>query len=83
VLNGDSEVGQALVFGSASLLGYAAVVWAVFHLSVQGYEQPTLRRQFDESYTAYRRDVRRWWPRIRPWVPPPPDGSARHGSPAG
>ena len=59
--------GQALLFANRTLLGYAAVIWTLFHLFVLGYEEPTLRRQFGESYERYRRNVRRWWPRLRPW----------------
>lgn len=62
-------VGQALVFGSPRVLGYAGVVWCVVHLFVVGYEEPTLRRQFGESYRAYQAGVRRWWPRATPWRP--------------
>jgi nucleoside triphosphatase len=31
------------------------------------YEEPRLGSQFGASYEAYRRNVRRWWPRIRGW----------------
>jgi protein-S-isoprenylcysteine O-methyltransferase Ste14 len=60
-------LGQALLFGSASLLLYAAIVWLAFHLFVLGYEEPTLSRQFT-SYGDYRRHVPRWIPRLRPWA---------------
>jgi protein-S-isoprenylcysteine O-methyltransferase Ste14 len=59
-------LGQALVFGSASLLLYAAIVWLTFHLFVLAYEEPTLARQFT-NYDDYRRHVPRWIPRLRPW----------------
>ena len=59
--------GQALVFGSVTLLGYAAGLWLVFHLFVLGYEEPTLARQFG-NYPDYRRHVPRWIPRLRPWT---------------
>ena len=37
---------------------------AVFcHLFVIGYEEPTLRRRFGETYVEYRRTVPRWIPR--------------------
>lgn len=58
-------VGQGLLLGSGLLVAYAAVVWVAFHLFVLMYEEPTLRRQFGESYDAYRRTVPRWWPRVR------------------
>jgi protein-S-isoprenylcysteine O-methyltransferase Ste14 len=57
--------GQALLFGDVSLLRYAALVWLLFHLFVIGYEEPALGRRFGEAYAAYRREVRRWWPRVR------------------
>ncbi len=60
-------VGQALLFGSASLLGYAAVVWLFFHGFVLGYEEPTLHRRYGNAYDVYRANVRRWVPRMSPW----------------
>jgi protein-S-isoprenylcysteine O-methyltransferase Ste14 len=60
-------IGQALVLGSAVLLRYAAVVWLLFYAFTLLYEEPALRAQFGSSYEAYRQNVRRWWPRIRPW----------------
>jgi len=62
-------LGQALLFGSVSLLTYAAVVWGLFHLFVLAYEEPTLRRRFGDSYRVYQQGVGRWWPRLRPWNP--------------
>lgn len=60
-------LGQALLLGSTRLLSYGLAVWTAFHIFVQAYEEPTLRRQFGESYDRYRANVRRWWPRARPW----------------
>jgi protein-S-isoprenylcysteine O-methyltransferase Ste14 len=53
-------LGQALLFGSRSLLVYAAVVWVFFHLFVLIYEEPALRRQHGDAYDAYRAKVPRW-----------------------
>ena len=58
--------GQALLFGSRAVLGYAALLAAAFHVFVVLYEEPTLRRQFGEEYEAYCREVPRWLPRRRP-----------------
>jgi protein-S-isoprenylcysteine O-methyltransferase Ste14 len=60
-------VGQALLFGSVVLLEYSAIVWLGFHAFVLLYEEPTLRRKFGPSYDDYRANVRRWWPRAKPW----------------
>ena len=58
-------LGEAALLESVALLIYSAVFLAVTHCFVVLYEEPTLRRQFGESYDAYRRRVHRWWPRVR------------------
>jgi protein-S-isoprenylcysteine O-methyltransferase Ste14 len=62
-------VGQALVLGRLALLWYAVLVWIAVAGFVRVYEEPTLLRQFGESYRAYRRAVPAWIPRLRPWEP--------------
>jgi protein-S-isoprenylcysteine O-methyltransferase Ste14 len=59
-------VGEGVVWGRVAVLGYAALLWLVFHLFVTLYEEPDLRRRFGESYEAYRRAVPRWIPRPSP-----------------
>lgn len=61
-------VGQSVVLGSAELLLYAVLVGLVFHAWVLFHEEPELTARFGPSYGAYRRNVRRWWPRGRPWT---------------
>jgi len=60
-------LGQGLLLGSVLLVGYAALVWLLSHAFVLVYEEPTLRRQFGESYRRYESEVRRWMPRWQPW----------------
>lgn len=62
-------LGQALLFGSLSLLLYAMAVWVVTAVFVRWYEEPTLTSQFGADYQTYRRAVPAWWPRLRPWNP--------------
>jgi protein-S-isoprenylcysteine O-methyltransferase Ste14 len=60
-------VGQALLFGSLSLLELGAAFWLATHLFVVVYEEPTLEETFGAKYQAYRASVPRWIPRISPW----------------
>jgi protein-S-isoprenylcysteine O-methyltransferase Ste14 len=60
-------VGQALLLGRVVLLAYAVVLGVVFAAFVRLYEEPTLRRQFGDDYSRYRRAVPAWRPRLRPW----------------
>ncbi len=59
-------LGEAALFRAPILLGYAAFCFTAAYLFVMFYEEPTLRRQFGESYEQYRRTVPRWIPRLRP-----------------
>ena len=64
---GATIVGQALLLGQFGLLAYAAVFGVIAFGFVRLYEEPTLARQFGETYDAYRRAVPGWLPRLRPW----------------
>ena len=57
--------GQALFFGSARLMAYAAVIWLAFHVFVRTYEEPTLRARYGASYERYCEQVGRWGRRRR------------------
>ena len=67
-------LGQALLLWRPVLLGYAALVAAAMVAFVIGYEQPALTRTFGNEYTAYRRAVPGWWPRLTPWRPESGEG---------
>lgn len=58
-------VGEAGLFRTVHLAEYAVVMLLTAHLFVIFYEEPTLHRQFGESYEQYRRSVPRWIPRFK------------------
>jgi protein-S-isoprenylcysteine O-methyltransferase Ste14 len=60
-------IGQALLLGQPVLLAYAALFMAAVATFVHLYEEPTLTEQFGDEYTAYRRAVPAWLPRLHPW----------------
>ena len=57
-------IGQALLFRSFLLVGYALLVGVMVHLFVVFVEEPSLHHQFGESYDSYLRTVPRWLPRF-------------------
>ena len=57
-------VGEALLFGSYRLAGWAIIVAVTVHLFVVAYEEPRLRQEFGADYEAYCRAVPRWVPRL-------------------
>lgn len=56
-------VGEAWLFLSLPLLLYSVAMVIFFHLFVISYEEPTLRRNFGETYVEYLHTVPRWIPR--------------------
>jgi protein-S-isoprenylcysteine O-methyltransferase Ste14 len=59
---GVALAGASLYYASVALLAYAAVFLMVCHVFVVSYEEPRLRRTFQDEYEAYCSRVRRWWP---------------------
>jgi protein-S-isoprenylcysteine O-methyltransferase Ste14 len=57
-------LGEAALFRAAVLLKCAAFCFAAIYLFVIFNEEPTLRRQFGESYEQYCRSVPRWIPNL-------------------
>lgn len=63
-------VGQALAFWSLGLVVYAVLVWLTVAAFVRWYEEPVLHERYGASYEVYRKSVRAWIPRVRPWRGP-------------
>ncbi len=61
--------GQALLLGQPVLWRYATAVGAAMVAFVHLVEEPTLSRRHGAEYQEYRRAVRAWLPRLRPWRP--------------
>jgi protein-S-isoprenylcysteine O-methyltransferase Ste14 len=64
-------LGEAALFRSVHVAEYAGLMLLTAHTFVVLYEEPTLQRQFGESYEEYRRTVPRWVPRL-------PSGRVEH-----
>jgi len=65
-------IGLWVVFGHANLVAIATVLAVVLavRLFVVFCEEPALHKKFGTDYDDCRRNVGRWWPRLRGWVRP-------------
>ena len=61
-------LGEAACLGSLPLLIWFAAVFAVNAVYLPLVEERGLRRRFGADYEAYRANVPRWIPRLRPWT---------------
>ncbi len=55
--------GEAILYRSPALAGYAVALFATAHLYVVRVEEKALRRRFGSEYAAYCARVGRWLPR--------------------
>jgi protein-S-isoprenylcysteine O-methyltransferase Ste14 len=69
--------GIALWHRSAFGLGFTAAWFLMVHLMVIYVEEPGLEKRFGDSYREYRRNVRRWLPRVTPRQPISADRALR------
>lgn len=62
-------IGEALVLPDIrdKMLALVVILWIVVTAFIIFYEEPTLQRLFGDDYAEYRRNVRRWIPRLRPF----------------
>jgi protein-S-isoprenylcysteine O-methyltransferase Ste14 len=58
-------LGAGLIVRSSSIVLLAPTFWALAHIFVVFYEEPSLELRFGESYAQYRRQVSRWIPHAR------------------
>ena len=59
--------GEMALFRSVGLAVEGAAGFAATQIFILFYEEPTLTRRYGEEYARYKRHVRRWLPRIKPW----------------
>jgi protein-S-isoprenylcysteine O-methyltransferase Ste14 len=60
-------VAESLVFRSLSLAEWAAAFLLLNAIHFPLIEEPGLERRFGDAYRQYKRHVRRFIPRVRPW----------------
>jgi len=72
--------GEALVLLSWPHARWALIFLLINLIYIPLFEEPPLQNRFGAPYFEYRRHVRRFLPRLHPWVPPEEtEGSARSG----
>lgn len=62
-------LGEAIVAGSLSLFGWFVAFFAINSVTMPLIEEPALEDRFGNDYVAYKSNVPRWIPRLRPWRP--------------
>jgi protein-S-isoprenylcysteine O-methyltransferase Ste14 len=63
-------LGESLIAGSGSLVIWCVLVTCINAVYIPLLEEPQLAARFGADYAAYQKNVPRWLPRLRPWIPP-------------
>jgi protein-S-isoprenylcysteine O-methyltransferase Ste14 len=59
--------GEALIFSSPKILNWLIIFFIINHSYFLSLEEPSLSRRFGNDYEEYKRNVRRWIPRLKPY----------------
>ena len=61
---------ESLLTGSRRIIIWFVLFVALNLVHIPFVEEPALSARFGERYTIYKRNVPRWLPRLKPWLPP-------------
>ena len=61
---------EALLIGSRRIFIWFIVFLTVNLVYIPLLEEPGLAARFGEQYRVYKKNVPRWLPRVKPWIPP-------------
>ncbi len=62
-------VGEAIIFTSLSIGIWAIAFFIINTVYFIISEEPGLVQRFGTEYTEYKKNVPRWIPRMKPWLP--------------
>lgn len=71
-------LGETVALGSVVLLGWFLLFFVANVIYMPLVEETGLERRFGEDYLAYRQNVPRWIPRLRPWCAEVADDRSDH-----
>lgn len=60
-------LGEAIFFGSFPILIWCVAFWIINTIYFIWFEEPSLVLRFGNDYMDYKKNVRRWLPRLTPW----------------
>ena len=61
--------GESILFCSYRIAIWLVVFFIINHLYFSLFEEPGLIKRFGREYVEYKKNVRRWIPRLKPWYP--------------
>lgn len=60
-------LGEAIFFGSLPVLFWCVIFWGMSTIYFILFEEHGLAKRFGNDYLEYKKNVRRWIPRLSPW----------------
>jgi protein-S-isoprenylcysteine O-methyltransferase Ste14 len=71
-------MGESVLLGSISVSTWFLASVILNHFYIIKKEEPGLLKRFGNEYREYKRNVPRWIPRLKPWIPPATRTAVKH-----
>jgi len=62
-------IGESVAITSVKIFNWSVIFFIINNIYFTLYEEPNLERRFGEEYKEYKKSVRRWIPRLKPYRP--------------
>ncbi len=62
-------IGESLALLSLSISIWAIIFFFINNVWFVAYEEPNLEKKFGDEYILYKKNVRRWVPKLKPYAP--------------
>lgn len=62
-------IGESLALLSLSISIWAIIFFFINNVWFVAYEEPNLEKKFGDEYIMYKKNVRRWVPKLKPYTP--------------
>ncbi|MGE5812490.1 MAG: methyltransferase family protein [Ignavibacteria bacterium] len=62
-------IGESILFLSVNIFVWAVIFFLINNIYFSLYEEPNLEERFGDEYREYKKNVPRWIPRRKPYMP--------------
>lgn len=64
-------IGESIAIKSLNIFIWTGIFFVISNIFFVLYEEPNLEKKFGNEYREYKRNVPRWLPRLKPFIPDP------------
>jgi protein-S-isoprenylcysteine O-methyltransferase Ste14 len=62
-------MGESIMFLSVNIFAWTLIFFLINNIYFSLYEEPNLEERFGDEYREYKKNVQRWIPKLKPYMP--------------